>query len=102
MSFSRHRSEDRLFDSDIKFWDEKRNSSLPPAVFTTRHKIADSTKKKPETKLKTDQTRASTHGAVAETPMPVLSRKSFKKLPEWDFDDVYNQDAPPRQTVSKF
>ncbi|XP_054455504.1 alpha-N-acetylgalactosaminide alpha-2,6-sialyltransferase 1-like, partial [Anoplopoma fimbria] len=37
--------------------------------------------------------------AVAETPMPVLSRKSFKKLPEWDFEDIYNQDAPPRQTT---
>ncbi|XP_028332315.1 alpha-N-acetylgalactosaminide alpha-2,6-sialyltransferase 1-like [Gouania willdenowi] len=32
-----------------------------------------------------------------ETPMPILSRSNFTKLPLWDFDDVYNQDAPPRQ-----
>ncbi|XP_045925740.1 alpha-N-acetylgalactosaminide alpha-2,6-sialyltransferase 1-like [Micropterus dolomieu] len=42
---------------------------------------------------------ASTRGAVAETPMPILSRNSFKKLPQWDFEDVYNQDAPRRQTT---
>ncbi|XP_029954739.1 alpha-N-acetylgalactosaminide alpha-2,6-sialyltransferase 1-like [Salarias fasciatus] len=34
-----------------------------------------------------------------ETPMPALSVKSFKKLPVWDFEDVYNQDAPPRPTT---
>ncbi|XP_049915846.1 alpha-N-acetylgalactosaminide alpha-2,6-sialyltransferase 1-like [Epinephelus moara] len=38
-----------------------------------------------------------THAAVAETPMPILYRSSFKKAPRWDFDDVYNQDAPPRR-----
>ncbi|XP_034069851.1 alpha-N-acetylgalactosaminide alpha-2,6-sialyltransferase 1-like [Gymnodraco acuticeps] len=38
-------------------------------------------------------------GVVAETPMPVLIKSSFKKLPEWDFEDIYNQDAPPRQTT---
>ncbi|KAF1373673.1 hypothetical protein PFLUV_G00241390 [Perca fluviatilis] len=43
--------------------------------------------------------RRSTLGAVVETPMPVLSKTSFKKLPHWDFDDVYNQDVPPRQTT---
>ncbi|GLD70917.1 alpha-N-acetylgalactosaminide alpha-2,6-sialyltransferase 2-like protein [Lates japonicus] len=31
--------------------------------------------------------------------MPPLSKKDFKKLPQWDFEDVYNQDAPPRQTT---
>ncbi|KAM9336928.1 alpha-N-acetylgalactosaminide alpha-2,6-sialyltransferase 1-like [Symphorus nematophorus] len=36
---------------------------------------------------------------MAETPMPVLSGKSFDRLPQWDFDDVYNQDAPPRHTT---
>ncbi|KAM6963492.1 alpha-N-acetylgalactosaminide alpha-2,6-sialyltransferase 1-like [Tautogolabrus adspersus] len=28
--------------------------------------------------------------------MPPLPINSFKTLPIWDFDDVYNQDAPPR------
>jgi len=37
---------------------------------------------------------------VPETPIPILSRQSFKKLPQWDFEDVYNQDASPRPTVS--
>uniref|UniRef100_A0A672H5S8 alpha-N-acetylgalactosaminide alpha-2,6-sialyltransferase n=1 Tax=Salarias fasciatus TaxID=181472 RepID=A0A672H5S8_SALFA len=32
--------------------------------------------------------------------MPVLSKKAHKKLPQWDFEEVYNQDAPPRPTVS--
>ncbi|XP_047465701.1 alpha-N-acetylgalactosaminide alpha-2,6-sialyltransferase 1-like [Mugil cephalus] len=29
--------------------------------------------------------------------MPVLYNKSFKKLPKWDFEDVYNQDGRPGQ-----
>ncbi|XP_032359098.1 alpha-N-acetylgalactosaminide alpha-2,6-sialyltransferase 1 isoform X1 [Etheostoma spectabile] len=70
-------------------------STPPPVVFTHTAKKADSTK----TKLKTDQMSRSTLGAVVETPMPVLSKASFKKLPQWDFDDVYNQDVPPRQTT---
>ncbi|KAM9424568.1 alpha-N-acetylgalactosaminide alpha-2,6-sialyltransferase 1-like isoform 2-T2 [Pholidichthys leucotaenia] len=36
---------------------------------------------------------------LPETPMPMLNRSSFKKLPRWDFDDIYNQDAPPRQST---
>uniref|UniRef100_A0A668W3Q5 alpha-N-acetylgalactosaminide alpha-2,6-sialyltransferase n=1 Tax=Oreochromis aureus TaxID=47969 RepID=A0A668W3Q5_OREAU len=35
----------------------------------------------------------------AETPIPLLYRGNFTKLPQWDFDDVYNQDAPPRPTT---
>ncbi|XP_029954834.1 alpha-N-acetylgalactosaminide alpha-2,6-sialyltransferase 1-like [Salarias fasciatus] len=31
--------------------------------------------------------------------MPVLDKKSFEKAPVWDFDDVYNQDAPPRPAM---
>lgn len=38
-------------------------------------------------------------GSEAETPMPPLNKKSFNKFPQWDFEEVYNQDAPPRQTV---
>ncbi|XP_037547447.1 alpha-N-acetylgalactosaminide alpha-2,6-sialyltransferase 1-like [Nematolebias whitei] len=34
-----------------------------------------------------------------ETPIPIMLKKSFKKLPEWDFEDIYNQDAPPRPTT---
>ncbi|XP_042371933.1 alpha-N-acetylgalactosaminide alpha-2,6-sialyltransferase 1-like, partial [Plectropomus leopardus] len=55
----------------------------------------DSTKTNPVTKQKAAQMSVS-HAVVAETPMPILNRSSFKKCPRWDFDDVYNQDAPPR------
>lgn len=44
--------------------------------------------------------RPSTHAAVDESALPVLSDKSFNKLPQWDFEDEYNRDAPPRHTVS--
>lgn len=49
------------------------------------------------------QTFPSTRGAsatVCETPIPIIFKKDFKKMPQWDFEDVYNQDANPRQTVS--
>uniref|UniRef100_A0A8C3ATD4 alpha-N-acetylgalactosaminide alpha-2,6-sialyltransferase n=1 Tax=Cyclopterus lumpus TaxID=8103 RepID=A0A8C3ATD4_CYCLU len=55
------------------------------------------TKSNPGATLKSYPTRCSTCGA--ETPMPVLYRKSFKKYPEWEFEDIYNQDAPPRQST---
>uniref|UniRef100_UPI003AAAE3F1 alpha-N-acetylgalactosaminide alpha-2,6-sialyltransferase 1-like n=1 Tax=Centroberyx gerrardi TaxID=166262 RepID=UPI003AAAE3F1 len=38
-------------------------------------------------------------GSLKETPMPILFKKDFKKLPQWDFEDVYTQDAQPRQTT---
>lgn len=66
------------------FWERKEN-----ATYTA--KTAE-----PETEpAASDRT-----GAEAETPMPVLYKKSFKTLPRWDFEDVYNQDARPRNTVS--
>ncbi|XP_073345265.1 alpha-N-acetylgalactosaminide alpha-2,6-sialyltransferase 1-like [Pagrus major] len=89
-TFSRkvtHRGEDSLFDSDNKFGNINGNSTPASSVFTTTQKA------------KNDETTASTHTAVGETPMPILSRESFKKLPRWDFEDVYNRDAPPRHTT---
>lgn len=53
------------------------------------------TKTDPVAQLKTGLKKSFSH----ETPMPILLRNSFKKLPRWDFEDVYNQDAPPRQTT---
>ncbi|KAM4624586.1 alpha-N-acetylgalactosaminide alpha-2,6-sialyltransferase 1-like [Polymixia lowei] len=44
----------------------------------------------------------STHEPVGShlvTPMPILFRKNFQKLPQWDFDDVYIQDSHPRQST---
>ncbi|CAI5658437.1 unnamed protein product [Oreochromis niloticus] len=60
------------FSFDINLWEQKEKTAVPPSVSTT---------------------------AVAETPMPLLYRGNFTKLPQWDFDDVYNQDAPPRPTT---
>uniref|UniRef100_A0A3P8W098 alpha-N-acetylgalactosaminide alpha-2,6-sialyltransferase n=1 Tax=Cynoglossus semilaevis TaxID=244447 RepID=A0A3P8W098_CYNSE len=51
---------------------------------------------KTDVSLKTNET--SSNGAVAETPMPVLFKSSFKSAPQWIFDNVYNQDTPSRQT----
>ncbi|XP_014914850.1 alpha-N-acetylgalactosaminide alpha-2,6-sialyltransferase 1-like isoform X1 [Poecilia latipinna] len=34
--------------------------------------------------------------ASSETPIPMILKKFFKKLPQWSFEDIYNLDAPPR------
>ncbi|XP_061787722.1 alpha-N-acetylgalactosaminide alpha-2,6-sialyltransferase 1-like isoform X2 [Nerophis lumbriciformis] len=41
----------------------------------------------------------SEQGTNPETPMPILLPQNFSKTPVWDFDYVYNQDAPPRQST---
>nr|XP_029132618.1 alpha-N-acetylgalactosaminide alpha-2,6-sialyltransferase 1-like isoform X1 [Labrus bergylta] len=61
-------------DGDFEFWDKKANSTSPPDVVKTT--LGNSTK--------------------GETPMPPLNRSSYEKLPIWDVEEVYNQDAPPR------
>lgn len=94
--YNRHRGKEILFAR--VFWNIKGNST-PPHVVTTSNVVA-STKTNPVTKQTTDKMGSATPGTVAETPMPPLSRKNFTKLPQWDFEDVYNQDAPPWQMVS--
>ncbi|XP_045925051.1 alpha-N-acetylgalactosaminide alpha-2,6-sialyltransferase 2-like [Micropterus dolomieu] len=71
----------------------------PPAAFTTTQeaKMTDSTKRNTEIKVKANQTRASTHRAVTKKPIKVPA--TFKPLSFKDLGDVYNQDAPPRQTT---
>uniref|UniRef100_A0A3B3YE73 alpha-N-acetylgalactosaminide alpha-2,6-sialyltransferase n=1 Tax=Poecilia mexicana TaxID=48701 RepID=A0A3B3YE73_9TELE len=32
------------------------------------------------------------------TPIPIIKKSSFNKLPLWSFEDIYNLDAPPRPT----
>lgn len=61
---------------------------------TEKAKTADST----SNVAKPTEARAS----ILETAMPVLSKKTFDKLPQWDFEDVYNQDATPTHSVSRF
>ncbi|CAI5658442.1 unnamed protein product [Oreochromis niloticus] len=84
------------FSFDIKLWGQKEKTTAPLSVSTTtsRAKNDDSTQTNPVTEPK-----YSTHGAVAETPIPLLYQGNFTKAPQWDFDDVYNQDAPPRPTT---
>ncbi|XP_061913495.1 alpha-N-acetylgalactosaminide alpha-2,6-sialyltransferase 1-like [Entelurus aequoreus] len=41
----------------------------------------------------------SEQGTNPGTPMPILLPQNFPKAPVWDFDDVYNQDAAPRQST---
>uniref|UniRef100_A0A3Q3XQB9 alpha-N-acetylgalactosaminide alpha-2,6-sialyltransferase n=1 Tax=Mola mola TaxID=94237 RepID=A0A3Q3XQB9_MOLML len=38
-------------------------------------------------------------GGRREQNIPVLSKKTFDKLPQWDFEDVYNQDATPTHST---
>lgn len=75
--------------------DENRNLTPSPAS-AQKAAAAESTEK--VVKLRPDTTPS--HGGMAETAMPVLSEKSFEKLPRWDFEDVYHLDASPRHTVS--
>ncbi|XP_024866826.1 alpha-N-acetylgalactosaminide alpha-2,6-sialyltransferase 1 isoform X2 [Kryptolebias marmoratus] len=48
---------------------------------------------------KTTPKPMNTTTAAPETPIPIIFKKSFKKLPQWDFEEIYNQDAPPRPTT---
>ncbi|XP_056433181.1 alpha-N-acetylgalactosaminide alpha-2,6-sialyltransferase 1.1 isoform X1 [Gadus chalcogrammus] len=36
-------------------------------------------------------------GPDSETLMPLLQKKDFRKLPQWDFEDVYSRSDQPRQ-----
>lgn len=84
-------------DSHPEFWSE--NGTPTPAVFDTTQKAKNGNSMTKVAKLKTKM-RPSTHAAVEESILPVLSNKSFNKFPQWDFGDEYNEDTPPRTTVS--
>uniref|UniRef100_A0A672H5V1 alpha-N-acetylgalactosaminide alpha-2,6-sialyltransferase n=1 Tax=Salarias fasciatus TaxID=181472 RepID=A0A672H5V1_SALFA len=62
--------ENRLQKSRITWW-EREGSTSPPGV-TARKPVDED-----------------------ETPLPLLSKKGFKTLPLWDFEDIYNEDADP-------
>ncbi|XP_049614157.1 alpha-N-acetylgalactosaminide alpha-2,6-sialyltransferase 2 [Syngnathus scovelli] len=53
----------------------------------------------PVTEVEQETENASTPGIDPETPIPILYKTNFSKLPIWDFEDVYNQDAAPINTV---
>ncbi|XP_047464321.1 alpha-N-acetylgalactosaminide alpha-2,6-sialyltransferase 1-like [Mugil cephalus] len=95
----RHIKGNRSHENIVTISGNKGNLTPRPAVLTTtpQMKKAASTKGNPVTTPKKQQMKTSTNAAAAETPMPVLYKKSFKKLPKWDFEDVYNQDGRPGQ-----
>lgn len=49
---------------------------------------------------KVDKSNIKTPRRTFETPIPIIKKSSFNKLPWWSFEDMYNLDAPPRPTVS--
>ncbi|XP_041670782.1 alpha-N-acetylgalactosaminide alpha-2,6-sialyltransferase 1-like [Cheilinus undulatus] len=99
-TFSGYRPKDESFVivGNFKLWGTKGNSTRPPDDLKTHgDKLAVSAKANSVSNPKTDPQRVSTR--EPETPMPPLDIKAYKKLPIWDFEDVYNQDALPMQTT---
>ncbi|XP_008435223.1 alpha-N-acetylgalactosaminide alpha-2,6-sialyltransferase 1-like isoform X2 [Poecilia reticulata] len=40
-----------------------------------------------------------TQSRAPESPVPIMDLSSFKKLPQWSFEDIYNLDAPITPTT---
>ncbi|CAI5658456.1 unnamed protein product [Oreochromis niloticus] len=80
-------SEDFVIERYRAYWKRKLKSGPPHPDFSRRleAKIADSAKNN------------TTQRIVAETPMALLYKKDFKKLPQWDFEDVYSEDTQHRR-----
>uniref|UniRef100_A0A3P8RDR1 alpha-N-acetylgalactosaminide alpha-2,6-sialyltransferase n=1 Tax=Astatotilapia calliptera TaxID=8154 RepID=A0A3P8RDR1_ASTCA len=80
-------SEDFVLERYRAYWERKLKSGPPHPDFSRRleAKIADSAKNN------------TTQRIVAETPMALLYKKDFKKLPQWDFEDVYSKDTQHRR-----
>ncbi|XP_037546864.1 alpha-N-acetylgalactosaminide alpha-2,6-sialyltransferase 1-like [Nematolebias whitei] len=76
LRFNTTRGENR-FIKDAEFWLKK--GELRPSAQSTKS--------------------LNTTTPVPETPIPIILKESFKKLPQWDFEDIYNQDVPPRLTT---
>ncbi|KAM3849864.1 alpha-N-acetylgalactosaminide alpha-2,6-sialyltransferase 1-like [Diretmus argenteus] len=87
---------------------EKTPNVTSPVLNTTNRTISYARRADLFTQLKPDNMvtgETSTPGPAGspretprETPMPILFKKSFHKLPQWDFEDVYARDGP-RQTT---
>ncbi|XP_077359383.1 alpha-N-acetylgalactosaminide alpha-2,6-sialyltransferase 1-like [Festucalex cinctus] len=80
------------FETNTSKLDNEETTATPNAINTKV--LATSVTSAPVTERENISTRA----AVPETPMPILFEKNFSKLPVWDFEDVYNQDAAPANT----
>ncbi|XP_057708492.1 alpha-N-acetylgalactosaminide alpha-2,6-sialyltransferase 1-like isoform X2 [Corythoichthys intestinalis] len=81
------------FETIISKWHRKENATSSIVLNVTDFtKPVTST---PVTVLKHTTKNSPTRTVAPETSMPILSPKNFSKLPVWDFEDVYNQDAAP-------
>ncbi|XP_038156746.1 alpha-N-acetylgalactosaminide alpha-2,6-sialyltransferase 1-like [Cyprinodon tularosa] len=49
-----------------------------------------------ETSTRDSEPETDKKNMSAEYPIPIIHKSSFKKLPKWNFEDIYNLDAPPR------
>ncbi|XP_026172033.1 alpha-N-acetylgalactosaminide alpha-2,6-sialyltransferase 1-like [Mastacembelus armatus] len=92
---TKHNSTYQFFHYNASHRDENGNSRQPLVFNITQEKIANSIKTNPNA---TSEITNTTHGQT-ETPIPVLYKTAFSKYPQWDFEDIYNQDAPPRQNI---
>lgn len=82
-------SEDFVLERYRAYWERKLKSGPPHPDFEAEiAEIADSAKNNTIQRI------------VAETPMALLYKKDFKKLPRWDFEDVYSKDTQHRRPVS--
>ncbi|XP_024659309.2 alpha-N-acetylgalactosaminide alpha-2,6-sialyltransferase 1 isoform X1 [Maylandia zebra] len=79
-------SEDFVLERYRVYWERKLKSGPPHPDFEAEiAEIADSAKNN------------TIQCIVAETPMALLYKKDFKKLPRWDFEDVYSKDTQHRR-----
>ncbi|XP_061667344.1 alpha-N-acetylgalactosaminide alpha-2,6-sialyltransferase 1-like [Syngnathoides biaculeatus] len=90
----------RNFETVVTKWNREQAAPGPIALNATAP--AKWVTSMPVTEFEGERENVSTRGVVVvvpvpvpETPMPILLKKDFSKLPVWDFEDVYNQDAAP-------
>uniref|UniRef100_A0A3B3IE04 alpha-N-acetylgalactosaminide alpha-2,6-sialyltransferase n=1 Tax=Oryzias latipes TaxID=8090 RepID=A0A3B3IE04_ORYLA len=83
-----------LIGSDVISWQKKSTTS-------SRHVFTTASQAKTASKSSSGMLNVvkKTMPPQTETPIPIIYRKSFSKLPQWDFEDAYNQDTPPRLTT---
>uniref|UniRef100_A0A3Q2PAA5 alpha-N-acetylgalactosaminide alpha-2,6-sialyltransferase n=1 Tax=Fundulus heteroclitus TaxID=8078 RepID=A0A3Q2PAA5_FUNHE len=81
-----------MFYENLKLQQNEGNATQPLFTTTWTLNTTETTTWESVTMSKTNETKRS----PAEHPIPVIRKSSFKKLPLWNFDDIYNLDAPPR------
>ncbi|XP_051925675.1 alpha-N-acetylgalactosaminide alpha-2,6-sialyltransferase 2-like [Hippocampus zosterae] len=85
------------FSENLETIASKQDYEENPAGHTTLNiaHLTESVTSAPTTDFESTTEITSTPAVVPETPMPILFVANFSKLPVWDFEDIYNQDATP-------